>query len=78
VGLAWFLMEDEGAVTGYRHDGYLGQYLLILPDHELVATRMVSQGKGYNPQTDGMYDFYQRVQALPSERRQMRSLGALQ
>jgi hypothetical protein len=51
-------------IVGYYADGYLGQYLLILPQHKLVAVRMVRQRSTYSFETDQFPDFFNRVQAL--------------
>lgn len=65
IGLGWMLLVDEDSedpgVKAVHHNGDLGQYLLILPDEELVAVRMVAQSKGYDPASDTLQGFYQLV-----------------
>lgn len=56
--------KTYGKVIGYRAEGYLGQYIIILPEHELVAVRMIANSPKYNPQTDGFMDFERLVRDL--------------
>lgn len=56
--------KTYGNVIGYRAEGYLGQYIIILPEHELVAIRMIANSPEYNPQTDGFMDFERLVRSL--------------
>lgn len=53
-----------GEVRGYRADGYLGQYLLILPEHNLTAVRMIEYGKLPDDQVDPYRDFISLVHEL--------------
>lgn len=40
-GLVWFLrLDPKGAVIGYGHDGWLGQFLYVYPDRKVVAIRL--------------------------------------
>lgn len=40
-GKEW-LMEEYGPNVGFRHDGHLGQYLVVHRDAKLVAVRMIA------------------------------------
>ena len=53
-----------GNIVGYQTNGYLGQYLVILPAADIVAVRMVRRSLGYDPATDGFEGFIDRVRAL--------------
>ena len=53
AGLLWWLTDDGGAVAS----GYLGQYLVILPEARLVGVRMIHGGPEYDPDRDGFGDF---------------------
>jgi len=53
-----------GEIVGYQTNGYLGQYLVILPQAGIVAVRMVRRTPEYDPTTDGFPSFIDRVQAL--------------
>lgn len=53
-----------GEIVGYQTNGYLGQYLVILPQAGIVAIRMVRRTPGYDPATDGFPGFMDRVRAL--------------
>jgi CubicO group peptidase (beta-lactamase class C family) len=64
VGLLWWLIRQADDIIGYRADGYLGQYLIIYPDQELVAVRLVAQNPAYNPETDGFREFQALVRDL--------------
>ena len=48
-------------VDGYYANGYLGQFLVIVPRSKTVAVRQVKQSKAYNPNTDGFDDFISLV-----------------
>ncbi len=41
----------------YYGDGYLGQTLLVVPEHRVVAVRQVANGPDYNSATDGFEEF---------------------
>lgn len=49
--------RQTGEVVGYSAVGDLGQYLIVIPRHDLVAVRLVKRGNTYNPQTDWLNDF---------------------
>ena len=53
-----------GGSVGYQSNGYLGQYLVILPEAGIVAVRMVRRAPTYDPATDGFASFIDRVRAL--------------
>lgn len=57
-----------GEVRGYRIDGYLGQYLLIVPAYNLVAVRQSRYGKKPDDQYDYFKDFIPLVHALIDDR----------
>lgn len=56
--------DENGSIIGYRADGYLGQYLVIYPEQELVAVRLVEQSAGYDPESDGVREFQELVRTL--------------
>lgn len=49
--------KTMGEVDGYNANGYLGQFLVIVPKSNLVAVRQVKQSKDYNFETDGFREF---------------------
>jgi CubicO group peptidase (beta-lactamase class C family) len=53
-------------VTGYYADGYLGQYLVVIPEQRLVAVRMMNAPDGdYDAnKLDTFHDFPQLVRTL--------------
>lgn len=53
-----------GDVRGYRIDGYLGQYLLVVPAYNLIAVRQSRYGKKPDDQYDYFKDFIPLVHAL--------------
>jgi CubicO group peptidase (beta-lactamase class C family) len=53
-----------GEVDGYYANGYLGQFLVIVPRSNTVAVRQVKQSKVYNSNTDGFDDFISLVMQL--------------
>jgi hypothetical protein len=50
--------------VGVNANGYLGQYLIVLPAAELIAVRLVDGSDRYDAETDGFEDFFDRVRAL--------------
>lgn len=62
----WIASWQDGQIVGYGADGYLGQYLVIYPEHGLVAVRLVAQSPAYDPETDGFRDFQDLVRSLVS------------
>jgi len=59
---------DRGEIIGYQANGYLGQYLVILPDAGIVAVRLVRRSPTYDPATDVFEDFAAAVHALSGEK----------
>ena len=53
-----------GEVYGYYANGYLGEFLVIVPRSKTVAVRQVKQSKNYDPKTDGFDDFISLVLQL--------------
>lgn len=53
-----------GDVVGYQTNGYLGQYLVILPAADLVVARIIRRTPTYDPTTDGFAAFIDRVRSL--------------
>jgi CubicO group peptidase (beta-lactamase class C family) len=51
-------------IVGVAGNGYLGQYLVVLPAADLVAVRLVDGSDKYDDKTDGMEDFETLVRAL--------------
>ena len=53
-----------GTIVGYRADGYLGQYLLIIPKDNIVAVRQFKHGKKPDDEVDCFEDFVTLVHQL--------------
>ncbi len=51
-------------LVGFRAAGRLGQYIVIYPDVELVAVRMIEWSEAYDPATDRFESFPRRVRDL--------------
>ena len=67
-GLLWWRLLDKNEnITAYYGDGYLGQTLMVVPDHGIVAVRQVAKSKEYNPDTDGFNEFKRMVLALVND-----------
>lgn len=50
-------------MVGYDANGYLGQYVAVVPASRLVAVRMIRQDS-HTSEADNFGDFFQRVQEL--------------
>jgi CubicO group peptidase (beta-lactamase class C family) len=57
------LKRTSGPVVGFAANGYLGQYLAVLPASRLVVVRMIRQ-ESYASDADGFGDFFARIQEL--------------
>ncbi len=55
---------DYGKFIGYEANGYLGQYIVVIPSEKLVAVRMIKYFKQYNPNQDGFADFPEYIYNL--------------
>ncbi len=66
-GLQWWLLPDG---LGFRADGWLGQYLVVLPEYELIAVRQRRSNPGHwrygSDGLDTLRDFQELVAALPA------------
>jgi len=60
------LWKDQWSADfiGFNTNGYLGEYLIVLPAAELIAVRLVDSSERYNPETDGFSDFLTAVRRL--------------
>lgn len=59
--------REYGEIVAYYGDGYLGQTLMIVPAHDLVAVRQVRGDDEYDPATDGFREFKDLVLNLVSD-----------
>lgn len=60
----YITVPGESTIMGYRADGYLGQYLLIVPKDNLVAVRQFRYGKKPDDQVDCFEDFVTLIHQL--------------
>lgn len=56
-------IERKG-LAGYAALGYLGQYLLVFPDKDLIVVRMVANSDAYDSATDGFDNLLHLVREL--------------
>jgi CubicO group peptidase (beta-lactamase class C family) len=49
--------REDGPIVGYYADGFLGNWLVVLPQQHIVAVRLVRRSDSYNWETDGFDDF---------------------
>ena len=56
--------KEAGRKLGFMGMGYLGQYLVIYPKHNLVGVRMISESEDYNWNTDEFGHFPGMVRLL--------------
>lgn len=57
---------ENGPVVAYGANGYLGQYIVVVPEQQLVAVRQIRsrEGEGAHPPDSGYPDFTRDVIAL--------------
>jgi CubicO group peptidase (beta-lactamase class C family) len=55
--------STSGPVVGFSANGFLGQYLAVLPASRLIVVRMIRQDS-FKSEADGFGDFFQRIQEL--------------
>lgn len=56
--------EYSAEVIGYKAEGWLGQYIVIVPEKGLVAVRMIDNTEDYAAATDEFRDFERYVYRL--------------
>lgn len=56
--------KEAGAQWAFAGLGYLGQHLVVYPEAELVAVRLIAHYDGYDWETDELEDFPKLVRAL--------------
>lgn len=68
-GLLWWRLLDakKQDVVGYYSEGWLGQYLVILPQEQIVVVRLKRRVDDENQEKDAFPDCIERVRALLSE-----------
>ncbi|MEM9555410.1 MAG: serine hydrolase [Acidobacteriota bacterium] len=57
TGIDPVFRREYGEIVGYYGDGYLGQTVLVIPSHGVVAVRQVRGDDDYDPEVDGFTDF---------------------
>lgn len=57
------LRVASGPIIGFRAEGYLGQYVIVLPKSRLVAVRMIAE-ESFQSDSDAFADFPELVRQL--------------
>lgn len=60
-GIDRIMSRRYGAFVAYYADGFLGQYLVVVPASGIVAVRQIANSDDYDPETDGFDDFRKLV-----------------
>lgn len=63
IGMNELAKRSAGPVIAMRADGYLGQYIVVVPQARLVAVRQITEER-YTGEADSDPDFEQQVIAL--------------
>jgi len=66
-GLNTIFERKVGEIRGYYAEGYLGQYMVILPKAKLIAVRQIKRKESYEPRKDSFDNFKQMVLQLVDE-----------
>ncbi|HMB92178.1 MAG TPA: serine hydrolase [Rhodothermales bacterium] len=64
VNMASLFEREDGPIVAYYGDGYLGQTIMVIPEHQIVAVRQVRGDDDYNAETDGFSAFKDLVWQL--------------
>lgn len=51
-----WLDKDRERLVGIYHDGWMGQYLVVLPEQRIVIARLLARSPGFEPETHGFLD----------------------
>jgi CubicO group peptidase (beta-lactamase class C family) len=57
AGFDHIFHHEYGDIKAWYADGYLGQYMVVVPDAEIVAVRQIANFDGYNFDRDGFRNF---------------------
>ena len=66
-GIGDLFEREYGEVRGYYAEGYLGQFLVIIPQAQLVAVRQVERSDEFDFKNDTFGDFPRQVLAFARE-----------
>lgn len=56
--------DDGTTLLGIWHDGWLGQYLIVLPTKEIVIARVLGRTPGYDNDTHGFGEILDLARSL--------------
>ena len=60
----YLVKADVKEVLGFAANGYLGQFLIVVPEHKLVVVRMISASDDYNSETDSFNELQQTLRLI--------------
>ena len=60
----YLVKADVKEVLGYAANGYLGQFLIVVPQRKLVIVRMISASDDYNAETDSFSQLQQTLRFI--------------
>ncbi len=61
AGFDHIFHHEYGEIKAWYADGYLGQYMVVVPDAGIVAVRQIANFDGYNSERDGFKHFRELV-----------------
>ena len=68
TGIDPVFRRQYGEIVAYYGDGYLGQTLVVIPQHRIVAVRQVERDDDYDAETDLFPDFKKLVLNLVTDK----------
>ena len=60
----YLIKTEVEEVLGYSANGYLGQFLIVVPERKLIVVRMISASVDYDPETDSFSHLQETLRSI--------------